>query len=162
MVGQCKRNFLPLTELKKEAKCKGKPISIHKTLDRLCPEIDDVPGKYLFCYEDLSKDHETDEAKEKELDKLVKKLEDLYNHFLQWHNWKKVKPVIKPKSNGNKVITIQFDKNNSIILKLIPRAKKNRDKAVLTFRKKFEPTEDTAKYTHADSLLSMVCPCRKE
>ena len=31
------------------------------------------PGKYLFCCDDLAKDHETDEAREKEVDKLVRK-----------------------------------------------------------------------------------------
>ena len=150
MVAQSKGNYLPFTELKKKARSN----SIYKTLDRLSPRIDDIPGKYLFCCDDLAKDHETDEAREKEVDKLVRKLEEQYNHFLQWHNWKKVKPVIKPKSkNGNKVVTIQFDKNNSINLRLIPRAKKDEDKAILTFRKRFEPTEDITKYTGAGSLL---------
>lgn len=148
-VAQSNGNFLPFKELKSMTRSN----SIYQTLDRLAPRVEDTPGKYLFCYEDLAKDHETDEAREKELNKLIRKLEGLYNHFLQWHNWKRLKPVIKTKSNGNKVITIQFDKNNSIILKLIPRAKKDSDKSVLTFRKRFEPTEDITKYTGTNSLL---------
>ena len=148
-VAQSKGNCLPFTELKSMTGSN----SIYQTLDRLSPRVEDTPGKYLFCYEDLAKDHETDEAREKELNKLVRKLEGLYNHFLQWRNWKRLKPVIKPKGNGNKDITIQFDKNNSIILKLIPRAKKDGDKAVLNFRKRFEPTEDITKYTGTNSLF---------
>ena len=94
---RCKGNYLPLTELKKEAKRKGKPISIYKTLDRLCPENDDVLGKYLFCYEDLSKDHETDEAKEKELNKLVKKLEGYTIIFFSGTTGKRLSQSLNPK-----------------------------------------------------------------
>jgi hypothetical protein len=149
-VAQSKGNYLPFIELKKKARNN----SIYQTLDRLSPRVDYSLGKYLFCYDDLVKDHETDEAREKELDKLVRKLEELYNHFLQWHNWKEVKLVVKHKSkDGNKIVALQFNKNNSIILRLVPNAKKDVDKAILIFRKGFEPTDDITKYTRADSLL---------
>ena len=61
MVAQSKGNYLPFTELKKKARNN----SIYQILDRLSPRIDDIPGKYLFCCDDLAKDHETDEEKKK-------------------------------------------------------------------------------------------------
>jgi hypothetical protein len=32
--------------------------------------------------------------------KLRKKIQKSYNHFLQWRNWRKIKPVMVPKEGG--------------------------------------------------------------
>ena len=93
LVAQSNENSLPFTELRS----KTKTNSIYKLLDRLSPKTDDIPGKYLFCFNELIKDHESDETKDKEIVKLLEKLKESYNHFLQWQNWREIKLEFKAK-----------------------------------------------------------------
>jgi hypothetical protein len=154
MVAQSKGNALPFTELAREARRKSiHNNSIYPTLEKLSPKNDDIKGEILFRYDNLVKSDITNE----QLEKLLIKLEESYNHLLQW-DWKKVKPDTRWDRNGNRVITIQRDgndKNNLIILKLVPKERtvRREDRAVLTIRKKFGQTEDIKENTQTDLLL---------
>jgi hypothetical protein len=94
--------------------------------------------------------------------KLRKKIEYSYDHFLQWQNWRRIKPIMIPKEVGIKLIKMQYANNDLILLKLIPSKQagqdKDKDKATLIFRKrKFAfRYDDTSKYTKADNALLRV------
>ena len=75
----------------------------------------------------LIKDYESDEAKEKETEKLREKLKESYEHFLQWQNWPSSPRFRVGRKNANKTLSIQLDKNNLILLKLIPDARQDAD-----------------------------------
>ena len=153
LVAQSNRNSLSVTELRS----KTRTNSIYKLLDRLSPRTDNIPGEYLFCFNELFKDHESDESKDKEIEKLLEKLKKSYNHFLKWQNWREIKLEFKPRcKNANKVISIHLNKNNSITLKLIPKGIQDKDKAILKFRKKVE-LHDISKYTRAHEMILSFC-----
>ena len=149
IVAQSKGCSLPFAELRR----KTKTNSIYAVLDRLSPTTNEIPGRHLFCYDDLIKDHESDEAKEKETEKLREKLKESYEHFLQWQNWPSSPRFRVGRKNANKTLSIQLDKNNLILLKLIPDARQDADKAILKFRKKKFDYIDDSKYTRADITL---------
>jgi hypothetical protein len=161
MVAQSRGNFLPAKELTRNAMYEYKHTSIHKTLKRLCPPTDDIPGTRLFCYNDLIRETNMPDGEYEDLlIKLRGKLKDSYDHLLQWHNWRKIKPIMTSKEWGKKVITIRHDDNNLITLKLVPKTQaiQDQDKAILTFRKKkFDHIDDVSKYTIADSNLLRFC-----
>lgn len=159
LVAQSKNVVLPVTELIKEAKSKSKYPSILRTLKRLSPETDIIPGRYLFCYDDFIRANaiSIEYQREKELKELLRELmsalKESYGDFLQWR-WN-VEPELESnslqhKKDGSIFIVIKEDKNNSIMLKLLPWENKSEKKALLTFRKRFKPSDDVTKYTKAE------------
>jgi hypothetical protein len=171
LVAQSNNNELPVSEIISLAKNN----SIYKILERLAPLSNDIPGKRLFCFDDLINYDAYDDVGnivkvsryykgkrrkinntvynftsiENPLDQdLCEKLIESYGYFFHGWSWEKVKVRhISSQNTVNKRVIIELNNNNSVSISLKPKENDDTDKVEMIFRKEIRNNDRIGEYS---------------